>query len=168
MRQELFSRSHKYYIPGFSHRIPFPYRAGQRDLVVSVYRAISRRKRLFIQAPTGIGKTLSAIFPAVKAGETAYTVRISDGKKSVTLNDVLVGEVWFCSGQSNMQMPVGKVHRNRLENGGIPPKTSLIGKFLSRSRYHVCRRERVAENIHSIIKHYIPAGHQRVGRHFKT
>ena len=46
---------------------PFPYRAGQRDLVVSVYRAISRKKRLFIQAPTGIGKTLSAIFPAVKA-----------------------------------------------------------------------------------------------------
>lgn len=52
-----------------------------------------------------------AEFPAVKAGETAYMVRISDGKKSVTLNDVLVGEVWFCSGQSNMQMPVGKVFR---------------------------------------------------------
>ena len=52
-----------------------------------------------------------AEFPAVKAGETAYTVRISDGKKSVTLKDVLVGEVWFCSGQSNMQMPVGKVFR---------------------------------------------------------
>ncbi len=46
---------------------PFPYREGQRELVVSVYRTISRGKRLFIQAPTGIGKTLSAVFPAVKA-----------------------------------------------------------------------------------------------------
>ena len=46
---------------------PFPYRAGQRDLVVSVYRTVSRKKRLFIQAPTGIGKTLSTVFPAVRA-----------------------------------------------------------------------------------------------------
>ena len=46
---------------------PFPYRAGQRDLVVAVYRTVSRKKRLFIQAPTGIGKTLSTVFPAVRA-----------------------------------------------------------------------------------------------------
>ncbi len=46
---------------------PYPYRAGQRDLVVSVYKTISRGKKLFIQAPTGIGKTLSTMFPAVKA-----------------------------------------------------------------------------------------------------
>jgi len=46
---------------------PYPYREGQRDLVVSVYRTISRKKHLFIQAPTGIGKTLSTVFPAVRA-----------------------------------------------------------------------------------------------------
>lgn len=46
---------------------PFPYREGQRNLVVSVYKTIARGKRLFIQAPTGIGKTLSTVFPAVKA-----------------------------------------------------------------------------------------------------
>ena len=46
---------------------PFAYREGQRDLVVSVYKTIARGKRLFIQAPTGIGKTLSTVFPAVKA-----------------------------------------------------------------------------------------------------
>lgn len=46
---------------------PFPYREGQRDLVVSVYRSILRKKQLFIQAPTGVGKTLATVFPAVKA-----------------------------------------------------------------------------------------------------
>ena len=46
---------------------PFSYRKGQRELAVSVYRTISRRKRLFIQAPTGVGKTMSVVFPAVKA-----------------------------------------------------------------------------------------------------
>jgi DNA excision repair protein ERCC-2 len=46
---------------------PFPYRPGQRDLAVSVYRSIRRQRNLFIQAPTGIGKTMSVLFPAVKA-----------------------------------------------------------------------------------------------------
>lgn len=46
---------------------PFPYRPGQRDLAVSAYRAMERGEFLFIQAPTGIGKTMSVLFPAVKA-----------------------------------------------------------------------------------------------------
>ena len=46
---------------------PFAYREGQRDLTASVYRTILRKKKLFIQAPTGVGKTISTIFPAVKA-----------------------------------------------------------------------------------------------------
>ena len=46
---------------------PFPYRKGQRDLVTGVYRTIQRKKNLFIQAPTGVGKTISTVFPAVKA-----------------------------------------------------------------------------------------------------
>lgn len=51
---------------------PYPYRQGQRELAVSVYRTISRGKTLFIQAPTGIGKTMSAVFPAVKSMGEGY------------------------------------------------------------------------------------------------
>ena len=46
---------------------PFPYRPGQRDLVVAAYRSMKRAKHLFVQAPTGIGKTMSVLFPAVRA-----------------------------------------------------------------------------------------------------
>ena len=46
---------------------PFAYREGQKKLVSDVYRTIYREKNLFIQAPTGVGKTISTIFPAVKA-----------------------------------------------------------------------------------------------------
>lgn len=46
---------------------PFAYREGQKNLVTSVYRTILRKKKLFIQAPTGVGKTIATLFPAVKA-----------------------------------------------------------------------------------------------------
>lgn len=46
---------------------PFPYRSGQKKLVQDVYRSIAREKNLFVQAPTGTGKTLATIYPAVQA-----------------------------------------------------------------------------------------------------
>ncbi len=46
---------------------PFPYREGQKELAAGVYRTIYHKKKLFIQAPTGVGKTLSTVFPAIKA-----------------------------------------------------------------------------------------------------
>lgn len=46
---------------------PYEYRKGQKELVTSVYKTILRKKKLFIQAPTGVGKTMATIFPAVKA-----------------------------------------------------------------------------------------------------
>lgn len=56
---------------------PFPYREGQRKMVSSVYHSIVSEKQIFIQAPTGVGKTMSTIFPAVRAvgegkGETIF------------------------------------------------------------------------------------------------
>lgn len=46
---------------------PFTYREGQKELVSGVYKTVLRKKKLFIEAPTGVGKTISTIFPTVKA-----------------------------------------------------------------------------------------------------
>lgn len=46
---------------------PFTYRDGQKELAGHVYQTICHKKKLFIQAPTGAGKTISTVFPAVKA-----------------------------------------------------------------------------------------------------
>ncbi len=46
---------------------PFPYRDGQRELAACVYKTIERKKKIFIQAPTGVGKTISTVFPSIKA-----------------------------------------------------------------------------------------------------
>lgn len=46
---------------------PFTYRDGQKDLAAAVYRTIVHKKKLFLEAPTGTGKTISTVFPTVKA-----------------------------------------------------------------------------------------------------
>ncbi len=47
---------------------PYPsYRLGQRELAVAVYRTLQRGGRLFAEAPTGVGKTMSVLFPAIKS-----------------------------------------------------------------------------------------------------
>ena len=46
---------------------PFEYRKGQKDMAASVYYAIREKKKLFVQAPTGIGKTMSTLYPSIKA-----------------------------------------------------------------------------------------------------
>ncbi len=50
--------------------LAFPFdnfRGGQRNLAAAVYRSIRDRRRLFIEAPTGLGKTLATLYPAAKA-----------------------------------------------------------------------------------------------------
>ncbi|MQN00533.1 MAG: ATP-dependent DNA helicase [bacterium LCO1.1] len=46
-------------------KFPYPYRKGQFDLMAAVYRCIVKKGLLFMMAPTGTGKTLSTVYPAV-------------------------------------------------------------------------------------------------------
>jgi Rad3-related DNA helicase len=74
---------------------PYPYRKGQKELAQNVYRTIVHQKKLFLEAPTGTGKTLAVLFPAVKAmGEgkaekifylTARTVTSAVADESIEL-----------------------------------------------------------------------------------
>ncbi len=55
---------------------PFDYRPGQKELVTGVYRTILQKRRLFIEAPTGVGKTVSTFFPAVVSMGRGLTEKI--------------------------------------------------------------------------------------------
>ena len=52
------------------------YRKGQRELAIRVYKSITEGKKCFAEAPTGIGKTMSTLFPAVKALGAKETQKI--------------------------------------------------------------------------------------------
>ncbi|WP_127585418.1 ATP-dependent DNA helicase [Paenibacillus koleovorans] len=60
-------------------QLSFPYdtyRPGQRKLAGAVYKSIEESRKLFVQAPTGIGKTISTTFPAVKAMGRGFVQRL--------------------------------------------------------------------------------------------
>ena len=76
--QNLLDRYHKWIAYQFAWKkernasmsdleFPFEYREGQRKIVSGVYHTISTGRQIFVQAPTGVGKTMSTIFPAVRA-----------------------------------------------------------------------------------------------------
>ncbi|WP_243129564.1 MULTISPECIES: ATP-dependent DNA helicase [Clostridium] len=77
--EELVGYYKKYVLVEIKHKemrnktimgIIFPfneYRAGQLDLIRACYGTIKEGKKIFLQAPTGIGKTISTLFPSIKA-----------------------------------------------------------------------------------------------------
>lgn len=48
-------------------QFPYDFREGQKELIAFVYKAIKGNEKLFCMAPTGVGKTLAAVYPSVKA-----------------------------------------------------------------------------------------------------
>lgn len=61
------------------HNLVFPYpsyRDGQRELIIAAYKTIEQGKKLFVQAPTGIGKTIATLFPGLKALSSGLTSQI--------------------------------------------------------------------------------------------
>ncbi len=66
-------------LPQELKEMPFPYRSirdGQEDFIRRAYRAIQQNTQLLVSAPTGIGKTMSAVFPALKALGEGLTHKI--------------------------------------------------------------------------------------------
>jgi len=76
------------------------------------------------------GKWLARIGPFEAGGP--YTLTVS-GSQTVTLKDVLVGDVWLCSGQSNMEMAITGVNQgyNEVRDANLPNVRLAIVPFSS-------------------------------------
>lgn len=65
-----FAYTHKTEVIPSAKKVPFPYsslRDGQEKMIKTVYRGICNEKKVFVQAPTGIGKTVSSLYGAIRA-----------------------------------------------------------------------------------------------------
>ena len=118
---------------------PYPYRPGQHDLAAGVYRTIARGKKLFIQAPTGAGKTLSVVFPSVKAmgeglaekifyltartvtrtvAQEAFRLLTAQGLRSKIVTITAKEKICLCPGESCSpeSCPYAKGHFDRIND----------------------------------------------------
>ena len=142
---------------------PFVYREGQRELAASVYRTILRKKKLFIQAPTGTGKTLSTVFPAVKAvgegigekifyltartitrtaAEQAFGILKDNGLRMKTVTLTAKEKICFCEEAvcDPDHCPVAKGHYDRINDAVFDLLVS--GRELSREEIENQAREK--------------------------
>ena len=105
-------------------QLTFPfksYRKGQKSFSKAVYEAVQNKGKVFIEAPTGIGKTMSAIYPYVKylkeddLSKIFYLTAKATGKDNahkalnilkengLNISDVIITskeKICFCKGQS--------------------------------------------------------------------
>ena len=90
-------------------KFPFAnYRKGQKELAINSYNCIKEGATMFVQAPTGIGKTISTIFPAIKS--------IGQGKGS---------RIVYLTAKT-ITASVAEEAFNKLINNGLESKVVLI------------------------------------------
>lgn len=82
---------------------PFAYRDGQKELVTYVYSTIYHKRKLFLEAPTGVGKTISTVFPAVKSMGEGMTEKIFY-LTAKTITRTVAQECFGLLQQSGLQM----------------------------------------------------------------
>lgn len=100
----------------------------QRDAKLKVWGWASPNERITIRfhgktfrAKTGADGKWMVVMPPMKAGGP-YTMQLS-ASNTLTLHDILIGDVWFCSGQSNMVLPMERVkekYPDEISNANYP------------------------------------------------
>lgn len=140
---------------------PFTYREGQKELITHVYRTLYHRKKLFIEAPTGVGKTLSAVFPSVKA--------VGEG----------MAEKLFYLTAKTITRTVAEEAFSILRNNGLLFKTVILTArdkicFLEEAEcnpvacpYAKGHFDRVNDAIYDILTHEVSFTRERIGAYAK-
>jgi sialate O-acetylesterase len=104
----------------------------QRDMPVPVWGSAEPGEKVTVSFAGKVEKTQAdatgkwkVVLPALAASSEGRELTI-EGKNKIVLKDVLVGEVWLCSGQSNMQFGWGKESEPMYNWGGVPELAALV------------------------------------------
>ncbi len=146
IRRMRLLRSHRRARNASLHALQFPYesyRAGQRDMAVQVYTAIRLQKRLFASMPTGTGKSVAALFPALKA-----------------LGEGLTAQVYYLTARTTQRQgaleAVARMHRQPLhlwtltlnaKDKQCPEQTVCHPDFCPRAKGHFLRDSAAIEEM---------------------
>lgn len=125
-----------------ARNLVFPYnslRIGQDEMIRSTYRAIRNRERLFVEAPTGIGKTISAIYPSFLALGAGVGKRIFYLTSKTTLKNAAANAV------------------NLLRKNGLRARTIILT-----AKEKCCLRKEAVKSCDSLLCEYSDGHFSRV------
>ena len=126
---------------------PFPYRPGQKELAAMTYRTIEDKKKLFIEAPTGVGKTITTVFPAVKAMGEGLSDRVFY-LTAKTITRTVAEECFALLGQQNLTFkPITITAKEKM---CILDKISCNPEDCERAKGHY---DRVNEAVYDMLVH---------------
>lgn len=126
---------------------PFPYRPGQKELAALAYRTIEDKKKLFIEAPTGVGKTITTVFPAIKAVGEELVDRIFY-LTAKTITRTVAEECFSLLGRQNLSFkPLTLTAKEKM---CVLPKVSCNPSDCKRARGHY---DRVNEAVYDMLIH---------------
>ncbi len=100
------------------------------------------------------GRWMVRVGPFV-ASNTAHTLLVSSGAQNVTRRNILFGDVWLCSGQSNMEMGIGNVNNAEQEISAanypgirlfsVPKRVAFTPQTELKSRWLVCNPQNIGQ-----------------------
>lgn len=93
----------------------------QRDHAITVWGWAAKGEKVIVTFNKLVKKTKpeasgqwKVVFPAMQAGGGPLQLKVQ-GKNTITLDNILIGDVWICSGQSNMEMALSRVNNAEQE-----------------------------------------------------
>jgi sialate O-acetylesterase len=123
----------------------------QRDQPVSIFGSADAGEEVFVEFQGQRKSTYANIngywkveLKAMKANAVGQTLTVR-GKNEIRLEDVLVGEVWLCSGQSNMEYPMRKIVKEKAPLKGEFPKNAVAEAENTQIRIFLVRRKFLAK-----------------------
>ncbi len=126
---------------------PYPYRPGQKEFAHAVYRTVHRGRILFAMAPTGVGKTLSTVYPAVKAMGDGKTDKIFYLTAKTIARTVAEESVELLRGKGLSLCSVTLTAKEKL---CIAERQECMPEMCERARGHY---DRVNEALFDLISH---------------
>ena len=94
----------------------------QRDKPVSIWGWANPNEKVNVsvggnarEAIAGEDGSWKVTLPAMYANSTPQTVTITGANKNITLDNILIGDVWVLGGQSNMEFPLDRIENGQLE-----------------------------------------------------